>query len=250
MARRDDVAGLLLAAGGGRRLGGRPKALLPYAGRPLVEHAVRALRAGGCGPVHVVLGAAAAEVRERADLSGCVVVDNPLWAGGMGSSLRAGLASLAAAGVRPAAAVVALVDQPGVGGAAVARVVAAARAAEDLESALAAAAYAGRRGHPVLIGASRWAGVAGSAGGDRGARTYLRAHAGQTLLVECADVADPADIDTPDDLRLLAPPRPGEDPGAEPVTDPDPAADPRPGAGPRAEPEPDADTPAPRATKR
>jgi nicotine blue oxidoreductase len=246
MARRDDVAGLLLAAGGGRRLGGRPKALLPYAGRPLVEHAVRALRAGGCGPVHVVLGAAAAEVRERADLSGCVVVDNPLWTEGMGSSLRAGLASLAAAGVRPAAAVVALVDQPGVGGAAVARVVAAARAGDDLDSALAAAAYEGRRGHPVLIGASRWAGVAGSAGGDRGARTYLREHSGQTLLVECADVADPADIDTPDDLRLLAPPRRGEETGGDAPEGPGADA----GGDAQANPRPAADTPAPRATKR
>jgi nicotine blue oxidoreductase len=82
-------------------------------------------------------------------------------------------------------------------------VVAAARAGEDLASALASAMYEGRRGHPVLIGASRWAGVACSAGEDRGARTYLREHAGQTLLVECGDVADPADIDTPADLRLL-----------------------------------------------
>ncbi|NEA15849.1 NTP transferase domain-containing protein, partial [Streptomyces halstedii] len=32
------VAGVLLAAGGGRRLGGRPKALLEHRGRPLVEH--------------------------------------------------------------------------------------------------------------------------------------------------------------------------------------------------------------------
>jgi nicotine blue oxidoreductase len=153
--------------------------------------------------VHVVLGAAAGEVRERADLTDCVVVENPQWAEGMGSSLRLGLASLAAAERPPAATVIALVDQPGVGGAAVARVVAAARAGEDLASALASAMYDGRRGHPVLIGASRWAGVACSAGEDRGARTYLREHAGQTLLVECGDVADPADIDTPADLRLL-----------------------------------------------
>jgi nicotine blue oxidoreductase len=203
METKDEVAGLLLAAGGGRRLGGRPKALLPYRDRPLVEHAVAMLRAGGCGPVHVVLGAAAGEVRERADLTDCVVVENPQWAEGMGSSLRLGLASLAAAERPPAATVIALVDQPGVGGAAVARVVAAARAGEDLASALASAMYDGRRGHPVLIGASRWAGVACSAGEDRGARTYLREHAGQTLLVECGDVADPADIDTPADLRLL-----------------------------------------------
>ncbi|WP_225845991.1 NTP transferase domain-containing protein [Streptomyces sp. HPF1205] len=204
METQGEVAGLLLAAGGGRRLGGRPKALLPFGGRPLVEHAVRMLRAGGCGPVHVVLGAAADEVRARADLTGCVLVDNPSWESGMGSSLRAGLASLAGAARRPEATVISLVDQPGVGARTVARVLAAARAGDDLVSALVSAMYDGRRGHPVLVGASRWAGVAGSAGEDRGARTYLREHAEQTVLVECGDVGDPADIDTPADLRLLA----------------------------------------------
>jgi CTP:molybdopterin cytidylyltransferase MocA len=203
MDSKGEVAGLLLAAGGGRRLGGRPKALLPYGDRPLVEHAVSVLQAGGCGPVHVVLGAAAAEVRERADLTGCVVVENPHWAEGMGSSLRAGLASLAAVDPAPSATVIGLVDQPGVTGAAVARVVAAAREGDDLVSSLVSAMYDGRRGHPVLIGASRWAGVACSAGEDRGARTYLREHAEQTVLVECGDISDHADIDTPADLRLL-----------------------------------------------
>jgi CTP:molybdopterin cytidylyltransferase MocA len=209
MDTRSEVAGLLLAAGGGRRLGGRPKALLPHGGRPLVEHGVRALREGGCTTVHVVLGAAAAEVRAAADLAGCVLVDNPHWPDGMGSSLRAGLASLSAAVPRPAAAVVTLVDQPLVGAAAVARVVAAARAGDDLLSALVSAAYGEQRAHPVLIGAARWAGVAASTGEDRGARTYLREHVEQTVMVDCADVADPLDVDTPADLRLLAPAPPG-----------------------------------------
>jgi len=132
METKGEVAGVLLAAGGGRRLGGRPKALLTYEGRPLVEHALRALRDGGCGPVHVVLGAAADEVRERADLSGCVIVDNPRWEEGMGSSLRAALASLAAAERPSAAALIGLVDQPGVGAAAVARVLAAAGTGDAL----------------------------------------------------------------------------------------------------------------------
>jgi CTP:molybdopterin cytidylyltransferase MocA len=244
MDTKGEVAGLLLAAGGGRRLGGRPKALLPYEGRPLVEHAVRVLRAGGCGPVHVVLGAAADEVAEAADLSGCVVVRNPRWEEGMGSSLRAGLASLAASGEAPAAALIGLVDQPGVGAAAVARVLAAGGRGEALASALASAVYGGRRGHPVLIGAARWAGVAGGATGDRGARTYLREHADQTVLVECGDIGDPADIDTPADLRLLRPGSLSGEPSAGPSAEPSaaaPAAPASPAAGPPA---------APGATKR
>ncbi|MEV3992572.1 nucleotidyltransferase family protein [Streptomyces sp. NPDC049837] len=191
------IAGLLLAAGGGRRLGGRPKALLEHRGRPLVEHAVGVLRAGGCDVVHVVLGAAAGAVRERASLPGCVLVDNPDWEGGMGSSLRVGLASLEASGAD--AAVVSLVDQPGIGPEAVRRVAAAYRSRD----ALAAAAYDGRRGHPVLLGADRWADVGASAEGDRGARAYLGEHEAAIVLVECGDVAEPYDIDTVEDLAHL-----------------------------------------------
>ncbi|WP_217143202.1 NTP transferase domain-containing protein [Streptomyces sp. AC627_RSS907] len=193
----DQVAGLLLAAGGGRRLGGRPKALLEHRGHPLVEHAVAALRAAGCARVHVVLGARAKDVRARAALNGCVVVDNPDWEQGMGSSLRTGLASLAGTGAR--GALVSLVDQPGIGAEAMARV----RAGHRDETSLVSAAYAGVRGHPVLLGAAHWAGVAATATGDRGARAYLREHERDVTLVECGDVARPYDIDTEADLVHL-----------------------------------------------
>ncbi|WP_329362579.1 nucleotidyltransferase family protein [Streptomyces sp. NBC_01483] len=195
--REDQVAGLLLAAGGGRRLGGRPKALLEHRGRPLVEYAVGVLRAAGCSRVHVVLGARADAVRERARLDGCVLVDNPEWERGMGSSLRAGLGSLAGTGAR--AVLVSLVDQPGIGPRAVARVLAAYRD----DTSLASAAYDGVRGHPVLFGAAHWAAVAASATGDRGARAYLKEHEAAITLVECGDVAQPYDIDTEDDLGHL-----------------------------------------------
>ncbi|GGT50343.1 4-diphosphocytidyl-2C-methyl-D-erythritol synthase [Streptomyces atratus] len=191
------VAGLLLAAGGGRRLGGQPKALLEHRGRPLVEHAVRVLREGGCDRVHVVLGAAAEEVRARADLAGCTVTVNPEWTEGMGSSLRAGLGTLSGTGAD--AALVLLVDQPGIGADAVARV----RSAYRSRTSLVAASYDGERGHPVLFGADRWVDVAAGAVGDRGARAYLRAHRDAITLVECSDVAQAYDIDTVEDLKHL-----------------------------------------------
>ncbi|MYY03604.1 MULTISPECIES: nucleotidyltransferase family protein [unclassified Streptomyces] len=191
------VAGLLLAAGGGRRLGGRPKALLEHRGGLLADHAVRSLREGGCGPLHVVLGAAAGEVRARAALDGCAVTVNEEWTEGMGSSLRAGLGALADTGAD--AALVLLVDQPGIDARAVARV----RAACRDRTSLVAASYAGERGHPVLFGADLWADIAAGAVGDQGARTYLRAHRDAITLVECADVAQAYDIDTPEDLTHL-----------------------------------------------
>ncbi|MFJ7910593.1 NTP transferase domain-containing protein [Kitasatospora sp. NPDC096204] len=192
-AGRGPVAALVLAAGGGSRLGGRPKALLRYGGRPLVEHAAAVVRAGGCADVTVVLGAQGDRVRATAHLPGCRLVGNPDWKQGMGTSLRAGLAALPP---HASAALVMLVDTPGVTPAAVARLLAAHRAGADL----AAASYGGRRGHPVLIGARHFAEAAAGARGDAGARALLTAHAAELVLVECADVAVPDDLDTPADL--------------------------------------------------
>ncbi|MFD0686987.1 nucleotidyltransferase family protein [Actinomadura fibrosa] len=179
-------AGILLAAGEGRRLG-RPKALLELDGERLVDRGVRVLREGGCSPVLVVAGAAQIEV------IGAVVVPNPDWREGMGSSLRAGLAALPSG---CPAAVVALVDQPRVTAAAVGRLV----AAYEAGAGIAVATYGGAPRNPVLLGAAHFAAVAEAAAGDVGARGFLRAHPDLVTGVPCDDVAAPDDIDTPADL--------------------------------------------------
>jgi CTP:molybdopterin cytidylyltransferase MocA len=182
------VAGLLLAAGAGRRYG-MPKALVPVDGRLLVERGLATLRDAGCAPIVVVLGAAAAEVRETANLDGATVVDNPDWDTGMGSSLRTGLSTVDG----PASAVIVLlVDTPGVTPAAIRRV-----AAHADPAALAIATYDGEPGHPVLLGRDHWAGVAETAIGDVGARKYLAAHPDQVTRVPCEDIADGTDLDRP-----------------------------------------------------
>ena len=181
------VAGLVLAAGAGRRYG-MPKALAAYRGELLVRRAAGTLRAAGCAPTPVIVGAQADRVRRAApELD---LVDNPHWATGMASSLRTGLAALA--GTPATAVVVLLVDMPGVTPAAVRRI--AALAAPDV---LALGGYGDRRGHPVLLGRAHWAGVAASAGGDRGARDYLRSNAGTVVVVPVGDVADDTDLDVP-----------------------------------------------------
>jgi CTP:molybdopterin cytidylyltransferase MocA len=185
-------AGLVLAAGEGRRFG-KPKALVVHDGRLLVERAARTLRDGGCDPVVVVLGAAAPQVRATAQLSDVTVVDNPQWSTGMASSLRTGLAVLA--GSAAPAVVVLLVDMPDVTAAAVRRV-----SASATPAALVMAGYGpDRRGHPVLLGRDHWAGVADSAVGDAGARSYLRSHATKVQVVPCSDISDDRDIDFPGD---------------------------------------------------
>jgi CTP:molybdopterin cytidylyltransferase MocA len=170
---------------------GRPKALVELAGEPLVRRALRVLADAGCSPLLVVVGAAASDVRTVLP-AGVECVEAPDWATGMGASLRAGLAALGAG--TATSALVHLVDLPGVTSAAVARLVAGAGPAT-----LRRAAYAGRPGHPVLLGRDHWAGVEAAAHGDAGARDYLRGHPALEL-VECGDVATPEDVDTPEAL--------------------------------------------------
>jgi CTP:molybdopterin cytidylyltransferase MocA len=188
------VAGLLLAAGAGRRMG-MPKALVAHRGRLFVESAAEVLATAGCRPVVVVLGAQAATVRAKGRLSGYRLVDNPDWPAGMGSSVRAGLTELMSVpGLT--AAVVLPVDVPGVTAVAVARLTA--LAGPDV---LARASYHGVAGHPVLIGRAHWPGVIESAVGDIGARDYLRTR--EVRDVPCEDVATGTDVDRPEDLDRL-----------------------------------------------
>lgn len=199
---RTSVVGLLLAAGAGRRMGG-PKALIrDRHGVPWVRTRALTLREGGCDVVLVAVGAQAAMVRAAlpdipADAVGTVLVTG--WEEGMGVSLSAGLDACAAARPPAHAVLVALVDTPGLTAEAVARVVrAAVTGPTPLAEALVQASYDGTPGHPVLLGRTHWDGVRAIAVADSGARRYLRDR--EVALVECGDVADGADVDTPEQL--------------------------------------------------
>jgi nicotine blue oxidoreductase len=185
------VGALLLAAGAGRRMG-LPKGLVRDAdGTAWVARSVRVLAEGGCGPVLVVVGARGDEVAALVPPPAGVVTA-PDWDEGMGASLRAGLGALAEqASPDVVAALVGLVDTPGVTPSVVARLVA--RAAAGGPATLARAAYGSVPGHPVVLGRDHWAAVAEQAVGDAGARAYLGRRSVEA--VECGDVGDGRDID-------------------------------------------------------
>ncbi len=184
------VGGVLLAAGAGRRLGA-PKALIEVGGCRLVDRGAALLRDGGAVPVVVVTGAA------DVALTGVITVHNPHWRTGMASSLAAGLHALPSTCL---AAVIALVDQPLVGPAAVQRLITAFRAGAQL----AVATYHGSPRNPVLLAREHWPAVLATVSGDAGARVYLRAHPGLVTEVECAGTGRPDDVDTPGDLARIS----------------------------------------------
>lgn len=185
-----NVAGIVLAAGAGSRMG-QPKALVTgRTGRPWVVDAVTGLRAAGCQSLHVAVGAAADQVRMHLDPD-VQVIEVADWQAGMSASLRSVLRALEQTPAE--SALIHLVDLPDVGADVVARIM-----SHGSLKVLARASYDGRPGHPVVIGREHWAGVIESLTGDSGAATYLTRHG--VAMVECGDLATGLDVDTQAEL--------------------------------------------------
>lgn len=183
------VVGIVLAAGGGTRMG-TPKALVSDADGAWLPRAVRLLAGAGCDPVIAVLGAEAPSARALlADLPAVEVVVAEDWQSGMSASVAAAIR--AAQGTAARAALITLVDLPALRPAAVARVVEVVGAGTG---SLGRATYDGIPGHPVLLGRDHWAELLPLLAADTGARDYLVA-AG-AVLVECGDLGGGDDVDS------------------------------------------------------
>lgn len=175
------IAGVVLAAGSGTRMGA-PKADLVVGGERLIEQAVRALVDGGCEPVYAV-------VRDEATVTDAITVINQDADSGMRSSLLLGIAVARKA----EALAVHLADLPGIGADAVRAVVAA-----WTPGRVAVGRVGERRVHPIVMAPAQWQEAVEIAGPDEGARRYLGAH--QELITEIDIAGSAQDLDTPEDL--------------------------------------------------
>jgi CTP:molybdopterin cytidylyltransferase MocA len=185
------IGGLVLAAGAGTRFGGR-KQLAELDGRPLLEHAVRAMTASPVGRVVVVLGALVEEVIATVDLHGAEPLRCERWDEGQAASLAFGLAELADC----EAVVVTLGDQPRMSPDAIRRVI---RARGDGAAAV-RATYWGAPGHPVLLERDLFESFR-DVSGDHGARNLLLSV--HVRDVPCDDLGGGEDVDTPAELDAL-----------------------------------------------
>ena len=188
------VSGLVLAAGGSRRLG-RPKQLLPYGEGTLLDHVLAVARGCRFDELVVALGGAATEVADGVDLAGARVVLNEAYGEGCSSSIAAALGAL---DERCEVLVLMLGDQPGVSAAAVGALL------EEIGDApIAVCRYSDGRGHPIAFARHVFAELAGLHG-DRGVWRLLERR-GTDVVEVATDGPVPLDVDTPEDYeRLLA----------------------------------------------
>jgi len=186
------VTGLVLGAGGSTRLG-RPKQLLPYGDRPLLEHTLNTARDCGFDQLIVPIGGAAAEVRERVDFSGAEVVLNQAYGEGCSSSIAA---ALDAVNPRCDVLVLMLGDQPGVTPETV-RALLAGRG----DAPLAVCRYDDGRGHPIAFARTVFPQLA-DLHGDKGVWRLLDDRAGDVVEVPIAGNV-PLDVDTPEDYKAV-----------------------------------------------
>ena len=181
------IAGLILAAGEGRRFGPESKLLAELDGLPLLEHAIRAQCAvPELSRVVIVLGAHADALLKRVDFGRAEPVLCEDWRDGQAASLRRGLQALGGA----ERVLVTLGDQPLLTAEVIARFVEQPPGARAL--------YGGRPGHPVVLGPDEIAALM-TLTGDRGARSLLGGP--QIELGALGDFGQ--DVDTPLDLERI-----------------------------------------------
>jgi molybdenum cofactor cytidylyltransferase len=193
-ARRADVfvTGLVLGAGGSRRLG-RPKQLLPYGDGTLLGHTVSTARACRFDQLIVALGGAADDVRAQVDLEGAEVVINDAYGAGCSSSIAAALGT-----VDPRCDVLVLMlgDQPGVSAASVEALL-----AGRGDAPLAVCRYDDGRGHPFAFARDVFGELA-DLHGDKGVWRLLDQRAGEVAEVALLGPI-PLDVDTPEEYEMV-----------------------------------------------
>lgn len=192
------VGAVVLAAGRSTRMGERNKLLESVDGAPMIRRVLEALLASKGDPIVLVTGhqsdAVRAAVADLADDAQVEFVENPAFAEGMSTSLKAGLDALPE---DVDGALFVLGDMPWVRTEDVDALIDAFDPQSEVT--LCVPVHDRKRGNPILWGARHFPALR-ALSGDRGARRLLDAHADEIRLVEVGNPGIHVDVDTPEAL--------------------------------------------------
>jgi len=189
------IAAIILAAGQSSRMG-QHKLLLPLREKPVLLHVVDHALAAGFDEALIVVGYHADDVRRLLAERPVQIVENPDYAQGQSTSVRAGIAALAPA---VEAAIILLGDQPLVDATTLKLLL---EAWQHTTRPIVAPFYHGQRGNPVLFARTLFQELL-SVTGDQGGREVLQRHAHEIAPVHLDNAEAAQDIDTWQEYQAL-----------------------------------------------
>ena len=187
------LAAVILSGGASSRMGS-PKALLPYQGRPFLEHLLKITIHPGIGARRVVLGADAESIAKAIPLKAHEMIINSQWEKGQLSSIQAAVRKLPAG---TEGMLLLLIDHPLISSALVGELIA---QFHKSKKPIVLPVYEGRRGHPVIFSASLYPELL-RAPAETGARAVVWAHADEVEEVPTNEEGCVLNLNNPETLN-------------------------------------------------